>query len=322
MTLWRLGVVAAAGKRAVVALGGYIVAGNTPSKATTYQKNTFSTDTLSTLTATVDAPNNSASNCYSTTNGYVLQAATTGRAANKLSYATETRSLTGNIIAEYPGAGHAGKGLNDCCGLNSSTNGYLCGGLDESSIRTTNINKFNFSTESTAVIAAGLSSGRRMVMGTSSSTFGYAANGRPAGDVHESIVQKVTFSTDAVSTLGTGLSNSVFGGNCFYSTTAGYMGGGSIPSNPIGANYTTINKFAFSDDSRTTLSTGLATGTTVGAGNESSTAGYVSGGLQDDNVPRLSTRYKWAFSDDSRSTLSDLPVAANNLSFHSHKVAL
>jgi hypothetical protein len=321
MVLWRLGV-AAAGKR-LISLGGYIVNGNTPARQETYQKNTFATDTLSILSATVNSTSGGGSSClYSTTNGYVLQNMTVSRTANKLSYATETRSLTGNIIAAYPGSGHTGQGLSQNAGLNSSTNGYLCGGSDESGVRTTNINKFNFSTEAQSLLATGLSSARRMWMGVSSSTAGYVGNGRPAGDVYQSVVQKVTFSSDSVSTLGTGLTNELFGGICFYSTSAGYMGGGSAPL-PDGSSFSTINKFSFSDDSRSTLTSGLLpAGLTVGAGNESSTAGYVSGGRISDAIPRTSARYKWSFSDDSRSTLgTNLPVDISDLSWHSHKVS-
>jgi len=78
----------------------------------------------------------------------------------------------------------------------------------------------------------------------------------------------------------------------FNSTTAGYVAGGFTS-----ANVTTVDKFAFSDDSRTTLGTGLSTARRYGTGMESSDAGYACGGLS-------SVVDKFAFSDDSRTTLS------------------
>jgi hypothetical protein len=73
-----------------------------------------------------------------------------------------------------------------------------------------------------------------------------------------------------------------------------------------------VDKFAFSDDSRTTLSTGLSTACRYPAGMANSgTAGYVGGGYGSDYITTVD---KFAFSDDSRSTLSTgLSVAAGYL---------
>jgi len=78
--------------------------------------------------------------------------------------------------------------------------------------------------------------------------------------------------------------------------TAGYFGGGTT-----GSEVSTVDKFAFSDDSRTTLGTGLSsiTGFLAGMAN-SGTAGYFGGGHTGSIV---STVDKFAFSDDSRTTL-------------------
>ena len=77
---------------------------------------------------------------------------------------------------------------------------------------------------------------------------------------------------------------------------AGYFGGGwGIVD--------TVDKFAFSDDSRTTLGTGLSADRAYLAGMANSgTAGYFGGG---DISPggAVSTVDKFAFSDDSRTTL-------------------
>jgi hypothetical protein len=63
---------------------------------------------------------------------------------------------------------------------------------------------------------------------------------------------------------------------------------------------TTINKFAFPGDTRSTLGTGLATATFAASGMaHSGTAGYIGGG-----VGPLSTVNKFAFPSDTRTTLA------------------
>ena len=66
----------------------------------------------------------------------------------------------------------------------------------------------------------------------------------------------------------------------------------------------TVDKFAFSDDSRTTLGTGLSTATrSLAAMADSGTAGYFGGGVTTGSPSRVDTVDKFAFSDDSRTTL-------------------
>ena len=79
----------------------------------------------------------------------------------------------------------------------------------------------------------------------------------------------------------------------------GYIGGGM---DQFSTNLTWTNKFAFSDDSRTTLGTGLsAARRMVGGMANSGTAGYFGGGYTASVY--VSTVDKFAFSDDSRTTL-------------------
>jgi hypothetical protein len=79
---------------------------------------------------------------------------------------------------------------------------------------------------------------------------------------------------------------------------AGYAAGGRNGSGPEDA----VDKFDFSNDSRTTLATGLSFGRTYSAGFASSVAGYVAGGYNSSGV-NVDTVDKFAFTDDSRSTL-------------------
>ena len=69
-----------------------------------------------------------------------------------------------------------------------------------------------------------------------------------------------------------------------------------------GPELTTVNKFLFADDSRTTLGTGLAVGTySLGGMANSGTAAYFGGGYTSGG--NVSTVFKFAFSNDGRTTL-------------------
>ena len=83
------------------------------------------------------------------------------------------------------------------------------------------------------------------------------------------------------------------------SGTAGYFGGGVYGVTKLD----TVNKYAFSNDSRTTLGTGLSAVTQMlGAMANSGTAGYFGGGTVTAVGP-VDTVDKFAFSDDGRTTL-------------------
>ncbi len=92
---------------------------------------------------------------------------------------------------------------------------------------------------------------------------------------------------------------------------AGYYGGGVCA--PTWTNFDVVDKFAFSDDSRTTLGTGLSAATRwLGGMSNSGTAGYFAGGYNTSG--ETATVDKFAFSDDSRTTLvATLSVARDYL---------
>ena len=80
---------------------------------------------------------------------------------------------------------------------------------------------------------------------------------------------------------------------------AAYFGGGQISG---GTRQTKVEKFAYPDDTRTALGTGLsaARNTLAGMAN-SGTAGYFAGGYVSSGATDVVD--KFAFSDDSRTTL-------------------
>jgi len=180
-------------------------------------------------------------------------------------------------------------------GTAPSGDGYFGGGTPGTM---TTVDKFAFSDDSRTTLGTGLATATRALCGfANSGVAGYFAGG--AAPSETATVDKFAFSDDSRSTLGTGLSSARKSpGGFANSGTAGYVGGGERP----GPAYNTdaIDKFAFSDDSRTTLSAVLTTTTTYLAGMANSgTAGYFGGG----DGSLLSTVDKIAFSDDSRSTL-------------------
>ena len=77
---------------------------------------------------------------------------------------------------------------------------------------------------------------------------------------------------------------------------AGYFAGGGVS----GAYLSTVDRFLFANDSRTTLGTGLVAATYRLAGMASPTYGYFGGGRDPSITDRV---VKFLFSDDSRTTL-------------------
>ena len=162
------------------------------------------------------------------------------------------------------------------------------------------VDKFAFSDDSRTSLGTGLSVSRWSLGAMANSgTAGYFGGGYASG--YSTIVDKFTFSNDSRSTLGTGLSvGRYLLAGMANSGTAGYFGGGAIGVSPYYLD--SVEKFAFSDDSRTTLGTGLSATTRNHSGMANSgTAGYFGGGLRGGGV--TSTVDKFTFSDDSRSTL-------------------
>ena len=140
-----------------------------------------------------------------------------------------------------------------------------------------------------------------LVSGTVIIPAAYFAGGEIGASV-AATVNKLAFSDDSRTTLGTGLAAARYGlAGAANSGVAAYFAGG------IGADWSTktdaIDKLAFSDDSRTTLGTGLsAARNELGGAANSGTAAYWAGGYEASGM--VSTVDKTAFSDDGRSTLS------------------
>ena len=164
------------------------------------------------------------------------------------------------------------------------------------------VDRFSFPSDARTTLGTGLSSARHSGAGMSNSgVAGYAAGGGTTGNTPQTTVDKFAYADDARSTLGTGLAdtrtNQPFGFS--NSGTAGYIGGGW--SSTGSAAIDKVDKFAFSNDARSTLSDTLVAAVSYIAGMANSgTAGYATGGLASANLSRVE---KLPFSTDTFSTL-------------------
>lgn len=312
MTLWRLGVVAAS-KSAVAAYTHVYVPGGSTSGGdkTAIEKFAFSNDAHTTSSGSLPFARRQ-HGCLSTRSaGYVLGGVVSSTVQSAiLKIATPSDTVT--TISDALNTPKSDIGGGQASG---SSFGYLFGGQTPSPTNTiSTVAKFTFSTETDANLGTGLSF-TRTTQGFASSTHGYCYGGNfspfGSGDVAAD-GNKFAFADDSRSTLATGLSSSRGFNSGFASSSSGYAAGGTTTNQPTGS-VVTVDKFAFSNDSRSTLATGLSAGTYYNAGGASDTAGYHFGGRNTSGV-QVSTVNKFLFSDDSRTTLgTGLPAGTNQL---------
>jgi hypothetical protein len=179
--------------------------------------------------------------------------------------------------------------------------GYFAGGQNDLST----VDKFAFPADTRSTLGTGLSLGKSGVAGFSNSgVAGYVAGGfnNTANAVYTT-VDKFAFPADTRTTLGTGLSVAVReAGAMANSAVAGYVGGGG-PVASGGTYETTVNKFAFPADTRSTLGTGLSTARKPAGMSNQGVAGYLGGGLNSGGSNNSSVVNKFAFPADTASTL-------------------
>jgi hypothetical protein len=203
-----------------------------------------------------------------------------------------TITLTGVGRNAY---GFGNDGVAGYTGLGQGTSTYM-----------TTVDKLTYSVGAFAALGTGLSVGCNGQAAMSNvAVAGYVAQGQTGSTTYVNTVDKFAYSDDSRTTLGTGLTNTASYAMGFSNSgTAGYIGAGYRWSGGY-TFYTTVNKFAFSDDSRSTLGTGLPTSQLFNPGGmaDSGTAGYTLGGSTTAGNTNTAVVSKFAFSDDSRSTL-------------------
>jgi hypothetical protein len=302
MALIPLGILSAAGAGGAVArvsVAGYFGGGQTPTYLTTVDKFAFPGDTRSTLgTGLATARAGLVGFADSGVAGY-FTAGYNGsgyqQSGDKFAFPSDTRSTLGNISVNRGGPAAM---------ANSGVAGYVAGGDNYPSGNNTSIDKFAFPSDTRTTLSATLTNATYVLGGmANTSVAGYIAGGLGSGGPWQT-VDKITFPGDTKSTLGTGLTTNTFGLTGFHNAgVAGYFAGGEGgfgSSNLL----TTVDKFAFPADTKSTLGTGLATAKRYTGGNSNSAvAGYIGGGETSASAQGITTVEKFAFPSDTRSTL-------------------
>lgn len=227
--------------------GGY----DGTSRLSSQEKVTFSTDSVSLGGGNLGASvNNHAGMANSGTAGYVGGGYTSTyvSAIYKTTYSSETTATSSAVLGSV--------NANLAAFANSGTAGYFAGGYSGSATLGS-IDKLTFSTDTRATLGATLPTSRYNHGSMANSGIaGYVGGGY--GATLLSSINKLTFSTDATSTVTATLSTGTQNPDAFAkSGTAGYFAGGQPGT--AGANYhSRIEKLAFSDEARTTLSATLS----------------------------------------------------------------
>jgi hypothetical protein len=233
-------------------VAGYAAGGSAGSDVATVEKFAFSDDSRSTLGTGISSTRWGSAGFASGVAGYVaggfsgiLDVAT----VDKFAFSDDSRTTlaTGLSLARRLLAGFA-----------SDVAGYAAGGLTSVSFAT--VDKFAFSDDSRTTLATGLSETPAGVAGFASDVAGYAAGGYRTGVESGPVatVDKFAFADDSRTTLAAGLSSARDATTGFASDVAGYAAGGRTGTFGAQVVVDAVDKFAFSDDSRTTLATGLS----------------------------------------------------------------
>lgn len=285
-------------------VAGYFAGGQSSGTLqTVVNKFTFPSDTRTTLATGLSAATIGFAGFANTgVAGYFGGGDSSGATAKveKFAFPADTRSLlaTGLSTATADVSAMANKGVA----------GYVAGGF----ARTT-IDKFTFPGDTRTTLGTGLSEARSSAAGFSNyATAGYIAGGRNDNiGSFVSSVDKIAFPGDTRTTLATGLSTArgQYPASFGNTNVAGYVAGGRDASFVV---QSSVDKFSFPTDTRTTLATGLSTPTMAFAGcSNDATAGYVAGGEAPNDTTRVE---KFTFSTDVRSNVSaGLSVAVSLL---------
>jgi len=206
----------------------------------------FPADTRSTLVATLPGGQGYTTFENRTVAGYFAAPISGQQNVEKIAFSNDARTSLGAVLAV---ANYYRMGLS-----NSGVAGYVAGGAD-SPINT--VEKFAFPADTRTTLVATLTANKGVAASMSNrGVAGYVAGGGNASGIN-STVDKVAFATDTISSLGTGLSSArQFVAGMADSGVAGYSAGGSTSGNDNAV--TTVDKFAFPADTRTTLGTGLS----------------------------------------------------------------
>lgn len=206
-------------------------------------------------------------------------------------------------------------------GFASSSAGYAAGGGSANNVTT--VDRFAFADDSRTTLASGLSAARNGSGAFASSTAGYVAGGTLNNTLISNIVDKFAFADDSRSTLAVGLASNRTRLAGFSSSSHGYAIGGYASEGGTSWDWvgsSGASKFAFSNDSRTTM-TWVANGRGEHCSFASSTAGYGAGGRIVPGV-LVNTVTKVTFTTDAYANLATgLSAARRTMAGYASDVA-
>ena len=220
-------------------VAGYTYAGEESAFTNRIAKLNFSSEAISTLSATTTTSVlGAASFSDDGTAGYKASGFTGGGfigETDKLTYSNETRSTTGSTMF----AGYYLQGIS-----NKGVAGYTVGGYSWSTNFISTVYKLTFSNGAVSTPTNYIAAQYNIGTWENNGTAGYAIGG---GESFLSTLCKMPFSTDTLSSTSTSLSSGTdWGAGLAEKDVAGYYCLGRI-------NRTATDKFAFSNDARTTI---------------------------------------------------------------------
>lgn len=231
--------------------------------------------------------------------GYVTNSST---AVSKFTFATETASA-------MPSLSSATYRSTQGATTNPGFAGYMYGAYSDASGALNTIDKITYPSDTISTIGATMLTAYRSGAYSThnGNTAGYVFGGYNGGNTTSS--EKMTYSSESISSGGASLSNARrLGGSATNASAFAYFMGGVDSGYSNG--YSTVDKFTFSGESRSTLGTGLDNNigeNTVGFSN-SGTAGYNSSGITNYNGGNGNgTRniHKFSYANDTRSIISN-----------------
>ena len=148
--------------------------------------------------------------------------------------------------------------------------------------------------------------------GHSSATDGYASGGQSSPAVYNDTIQKYSFSSDGNATdIGYDMvKGRRYATSGTHSETHGYVAGGATATGPLGTEHVGTNdleKFAFTNDANGTDVGDMTVSKTYRAGQNSTTDGYASGGVDapGSNIVNVIDKYPFA-SDANAADVGDV----------------
>ena len=227
----------------------------------TIDKFEFATSNNATSHGSLTAVRHSSGSSNSETDGFVFGGQSSSSTIEKYAFTSNTTAATHGNLTE---------GSNAKIGSSSITHGYVAGGYSSGlspTFRTT-IDKFAFSSNTTAADHGDLVNGRSNGSGISSVTDGYVASGGGPSSVDVTTIEKYSFSSNITASNHGDVSNNRDGLVGSSHTTHGYSSGGQQNGGSVNAAINIVDKFAYSSNTTAADHGDLVQGSYAGSGHQ------------------------------------------------------